>query len=160
MDNVLIYVVYGVAGLSVLCFIIILIDHFRLGGMIKKYRSLIKGLSDKNIEDLMLSYSGELDSVKKDIYGPVENRIADLEKKMPSCIRHVGLVTYNAFENVGNNMSFSFVALDDKKDGVIITGIYTRENSYVYSKEIIKGQPSRELSREEKEALNKALSTN
>lgn len=154
------YVIYASAGLSIICFFLVLIEHIRVSCMIKKYRSLIKGLSDKKVEDLMISYSSELDNLKKDIYGQIENRIANIEQKMPSCVRHVGLVTYNAFENVGNNMSFSFVALDDKKDGVIITGIYTRENSYVYSKEIKKGQSDRELSKEEKEALNKALSAN
>ena len=56
-------------------------------------------------------------------------------------------------------MSFSVAALNDKNDGIILTGIYTRENSYVYSKEIIKGQSNKELSREEKDALNKALAT-
>lgn len=152
--------IYIGAGLSVLCFLLIVFDHIRLSRMIKKYKSLLKGLSEKNIEDLMISYSNEMDIIKKEINGQIENRIANIEDKMPACLRNVGLVTYNAFENVGNNMSFSFAALNDKKDGVVITGIYTRENSYVYAKEIINGQPSKELSKEEKEALNKALTTN
>lgn len=127
--------------------------------MIKKYKMLLKGLSDKNIEDLMLSYSNELDGIKKELNGQIESRIAIIERKMPACLRNIGIVTYNAFENVGNNMSFSFAALDDNRDGIVLTGIYTRENSYVYAKEIIKGQPVKELSKEEKEALNKALAT-
>lgn len=152
--------IYTGAGLSVFCLLLIITDHFRLNRMIKKYKSLLKGLSDKNIEDLMLSYSNEMDRIKKEIDGQIESRITNIEEKMPACIRHVGLVTYNAFENVGNNMSFSFAALNDNKDGIVITGIYTRENSYVYAKEIRNGQPSKELSKEEKEALNKALAAN
>lgn len=127
--------------------------------MLKKYKMFLKGLSDKNIEDLMLSYSNELDGIKKELNGQIESRIANIEGKMPACLRNIGIVTYNAFENVGNNMSFSFAALDDNRDGIVLTGIYTRENSYVYAKEIIKGQPVKELSKEEKEALNKALAT-
>jgi hypothetical protein len=57
-------------------------------------------------------------------------------------------------------MSFSIAALNDKKDGFLITGIYTRENSYVYAKEIINGISNKELSEQEKEALNKALIQN
>ena len=45
------------------------------------------------------------------------------------------------------------------KDGIVITGIFTRENSYVYSKNITNGESNKELSREEKEALNKALAS-
>ena len=146
-------------GLSALCIILIIIDHFRLVSLSKKYKLLIKGLGGKNVEDLMISYSDEIYKVKNDIEDNLKNRISDLEKQMPICLRHFGLVSYNAFENVSNNMSFSIAALNDKNDGIVLTGIYTRENSYVYSKEIVKGQPNKELSREEKEALNKALAT-
>lgn len=146
-------------GLSALCIILIIIDHFRLASLSKKYKLLIKGLGGKNVEDLMISYSDEIYKVKNDIEDNLKNRISDLEKQMPTCLRHFGLVSYNAFKNVSNNMSFSIAALNDKNDGIVLTGIYTRENSYVYSKEIVKGQPNKELSREEKEALNKALAT-
>ena len=118
----------------------------------------MQGLSEKNVEDLMVSYSDELLNIKDQISGDIESRIKNLENRMPTCLRNFGLVSYNAFENIGNNMSFSLSALDDKKNGFLLTGIYTRENSYLYAKEIISGQPKKELSREEKEALSKALS--
>lgn len=153
------YFIYICAGLVVFCLILILINHFRLTSLSKKYKLLIKGLSKKNVEDLMVSYSDEIYKVKNDLEGNIKIRLSDLEKQMPTCLRHFGMVSYNAFENISNNMSFSFAVLNDQKNGLVITGIYTRENSYVYSKEIINGQSNRELSREEKEALNKALAT-
>jgi len=152
------YLFYGGLGLLGLCFILLIIEHVRLSGMIKKYRNLIKGLSEKNVEDLMVSYSEELDMIKKELKENVDLRISDLEKRMPTALRNVGMVSYNAFENMGNNMSFSMAALDDKKNGFVLTGIYTRENSYVYLKEVIEGNPKKDLSKEEKEALSKALS--
>ncbi len=152
------YLIVIAAALSGLCLLLIIIEHVRLNGMIKKYRLLIKGLSEKNVEDLMISYSEEMDEVKKIIDGKIENRIADLEGRMPTCLRNIGLVTYNALENIGNNMSFSIAAVDDKKNGFVLTGIYTRENSYMYLKELLDGISKKELSREEKEALSKAMS--
>lgn len=151
------YFIYICAGLMALGLILIIINYFRLAILSKKYRLLIKGLSEKNVEDLMISYSDEIFEVKRDLEGNIKTRLSDLEKKIPTCLRHFGMVSYNAFENVSNNMSFSFAVLNDQKDGLVITGIYTRENSYVYSKEIINGQSLKELSREEKETLNKAL---
>lgn len=153
------YFIYICAGSFALCMILILINHFRLRSLSKKYKLLIKGLSEKNVEDLMISYSDEIYKVKNDLEGNIKIRLSDLEKQMPTCLRHFGMVSYNAFENISNNMSFSFAVINDQKNGLVITGIYTRENSYVYSKEIINGQSNRELSREEKEALNKALSS-
>lgn len=144
-------------GLSALCIFLIIIDHFRVASLSKKYKLFLKCLGEKNVEDLMLSYSDEIYKVKNDIEDNIKIRILDLEKQMPACLRHFGFVSYNAFENVSNNMSFSAVVLNDKKDGIVLTGIYTRESSYVYSKEIVHGQSNKELSREEKEALNKAF---
>ncbi len=152
------YLIYFGGGLLILCLILLLIEHIRLSRLVKKYKLLIQGLSEKNVEDLMVSYSDELLDIKDQINGNIEGRIKNLENRMPTCLRNFGLVSYNAFENIGNNMSFSLSALDDKKNGFLLTGIYTRENSYLYAKEIISGQSKKELSREEKEALSKALS--
>ena len=153
------YYIYIFAGLFVLFMILIIIAYCRLSSLSKKYKLLIKGLSEKNVEDLMISYSDELYKVKNEIEGNIKIRLSDLEKQMPTCLRHFGLVTYNAFENVSNNMSFSFAVLNDNCDGIVITGIYTRDNSYVYSKEIVNGKSVKVLSNEEKEALNKALAS-
>ncbi len=157
MDNM---IIYAGMGLIALCLILLLINSIRLSKLSKKYKLLIKGLSDKNVENLMISYSDEMYKVKNDIEDNLKRRIQNLEEKMPSCFRNMGMTTYNAFENIGNNMSFSIAALNDKKDGFLITGIYTRENSYVYTKEIINGLSGKELSFQEKEALNRALKQN
>lgn len=158
MEPSLLLCLYIGAGLGVLSFILVLINHFRLNAAIKKYRQFMKGLSDKDVEDLMLSYSQELEHINRKISDNIDKRLAVLEQKMPSCVRKFGMVTYNAFENVGNNMSFSIAALDDNHDGLVMTGIYSRENSYVYAKQIKNSQSvDKELSREEKEALNQAL---
>lgn len=154
MDDLILF--YVGAGLISFCLILILINFIRISKMSKKYKMLIKGLSDKDVEDLMISYSEEMHNIKNDIEDNIKKRIVNLEEKMPACYRNLGMVTYNAFDNVSNNMSFSIIALNDEKDGVVLTGIYTRESSYVYTKEIKRGIPSRELSKEEKEAYDMA----
>jgi len=156
--NMLILLYIG-AGLGALSFILVVIDHFRLNAAIKKYRQFMKGLSDKDVEDLMLSYTRELEHIHQKITDNIDKRLTAVEQKLPSCIRKVGMVTYNAFDNVGHNMSFSIAALDERQDGFVMTGIYSRENSYVYAKQVRNGQSvDKELSGEEKEALSKALS--
>lgn len=159
MEQYIEYMIYIGAGLGVLSFILIIIDHFRLNAAIKKYKQFMNGLSDKDVEDLMLAYSRELEHINENISNNIDKRLKVVEQKLPSCLRKVGMVTYNAFSDVGNNMSFSIAALNDRHDGLVMTGIYTRENSYVYAKKIKNGQPyDKQLSKEEEEALNKALS--
>lgn len=154
MDNYLIHIFGSLSGL---CLMLAVINYIRLSGIIKKYKKLIKGLSKENVEELMISYSKELNSVKEKLEHNINARILTLENKMDSCIKNVGIVNYNAFKNISNNMSFSIAALNDNKDGIVFTGIYTRENSYVYAKEIKNGKGLKTLSDEEQEALEKAL---
>jgi len=46
----------------------------------------------------------------------------------------VGVVRYNAFDDVGSDLSFSIALLDDNDNGVVISGIYSRESSTTYAK--------------------------
>ena len=148
------YILYVSLILSVFSVVFLLILNTRLNRMIKKYRYFMQGLGDEDVEKLMSTYLEKLENLKNDVYNVMNRRI---EKKLPGCLQHAGVVNYNAFDNVGNNMSFSIALLDGNKDGVVVSGIYTRENSYVYAKEIIKGEPQKKLSSEEIEAINKAL---
>ncbi|HEY8422159.1 MAG TPA: DUF4446 family protein [Thermoclostridium sp.] len=151
------YILYISLTLSIISVIFFLIQNIRLNGIIRKYKYFMQGLGDNDVENLMISYLENLEKLRNDVHVVMDKRIKELERKIPDCLQHIGMVNYNAFENVGNNMSFSIAALDEKKDGFVITGIYSRENSYVYAKEIKKGEPQRKLSNEEVEAINKAL---
>jgi len=153
MDEYILYISFALALLAIVFF---LIQNFRLNSIIKKYKRFMHGLGENDVEKLMITYLDELDNIKTQLHSDTCKRLEELEKKIQLCIQHVGIVNYNAFDNVGNDMSFSIAAMDEKKNGFILTGIYSRDHSYVYSKEIRKGKPMKELSIEELEAFNKA----
>jgi len=153
MDEYILYISFVLAFLAI---VFLLVQNFRLNSIIKKYNKIMHGLGENDVEKLMVTYLDELDNLKTQLYSDTNMRLEEIEKKIQHCIQHVGIVNYNAFDNVGNDMSFSIAAMDDKKNGFILTGIYSRDHSYVYSKEIRRGKPLKELSIEELEALNKA----
>ncbi|MNC64127.1 hypothetical protein D3C75_1143020 [compost metagenome] len=66
---------------------------------------------------------------------------------------NVSIKRYNAFSQQGSDLSFSMAILDDEQDGVVLTGIHSREESYLYAKPVDKGQSSYTLSPEEKEVI-------
>lgn len=72
-------------------------------------------------------------------------------------VRHVGLLRYDAFEDVGGRLSFSCALLDDRGDGVVLTSINGRQDTRVYSKPVLGGHSSYNLSAEEEEAIRQAL---
>ena len=72
-------------------------------------------------------------------------------------MKKIGIVRYNAFKDVGSDLSFTLAILDDYNNGVVLNGIYARDSSNIYAKPIEKGPSKYILSEEEKEAVNKAI---
>ena len=74
-------------------------------------------------------------------------------------VRHVALIRYDAFEDVGGRLSFSCAMLDQHGTGVVLTSINGRQETRVYAKPIAEGGSGYNLSSEEEEAIRQALAT-
>lgn len=72
-------------------------------------------------------------------------------------VRHVSLLRFDAFEDVGGRLSFSCALLDDHGTGVVLTSINGRQETRVYAKPVSAGSSSYNLSTEESEAIRQAL---
>jgi uncharacterized protein DUF4446 len=77
--------------------------------------------------------------------------------ELEGAVRHVGLVRYDAFEDVGGRLSFSCAMLDDRANGVVVTSINGRQDTRVYAKPVNDGKSPYNLSVEEEEAIRQAL---
>lgn len=86
--------------------------------------------------------------------GATDRRQEDL---IEGAVRRVGLVRYDAFEDVGGRLSFSCALLDDHGTGVVVTSINGRQDTRVYAKPVVDARSSYNLSTEEEEAIRQAL---
>jgi hypothetical protein len=77
---------------------------------------------------------------------------------MRGYVKHVGLVRYDAFEDMGGHLSFSAALLNAEGDGVVITSINGRADTRCYAKTVRGGQSAHNLSEEEEQAIRHALS--
>lgn len=73
-------------------------------------------------------------------------------------VRRVGLLRYDAFEDVGGRLSFSCALLDEHGNGVVLTSINGRQETRVYAKPVTAGTSTHNLSLEEEEAIRQAMS--
>ena len=64
---------------------------------------------------------------------------------------------YDAFSQMGGQLSFSLALLDENDNGFILNSVHSTEGCYTYTKEIKHGECSIELGDEEKKALNIAI---
>ena len=68
-----------------------------------------------------------------------------------------GLIKYDAFQQMGGQLSFSLALLDENNTGFIINSVHSTEGCYSYTKEIRNGTSAIDLSAEEAEALAMAM---
>ena len=64
---------------------------------------------------------------------------------------------YNAFQEMGGNLSFALTMLDEEDSGWVLNAMHSRDACYTYIKEIVKGESYIELAEEEKESLERAI---
>jgi ABC-type multidrug transport system fused ATPase/permease subunit len=149
------YLLMAMILIIILLFIAVLILFKAIGKVEKRYRRLMKGTNNANLEEMLL---GRINSIEetKEISEKALQECKRLEIKIKDCIQKVAIMRYKAFEDVGSDLSFSIAMLDDKNDGIILTGIYGRQESTTYAKPIDKGISRYDLSEEELYVLNEA----
>lgn len=110
-------------------------------------KSLEKDIAELFEDNKLLKSSAEKN--KKDI------RI--LYKKAEIAYQKMGLVKYDAFNQMGGQLSFCLALLDENDNGFILNSVHSTEGCYSYTKEIKNGECKISLGQEEAEALAIAI---
>lgn len=143
------------AIISVGALIILLIQGLKLSRLEKRYRGLSQNMEGKNLEEIIYQYYEKIDNL--DIrMNQITGQIKDIEETLLHCVQKIGIVQYNAFEDVGGNLSFSIALLDEENNGLVLSSLYSRNNHVVYGKPIKKGKATYPLSAEEMQAVDRA----
>ena len=122
----------------------------------------------KRLDKFVLGKNGK--SLEKDIIGLYEDNkflkigveknkkdIRTLYKNMEKTFQKIGIVKYDAFKQMGGQLSFSLALLDENNDGFVLNSVHSTEGCYTYTKEIKGGECAISLGEEEQEALSIAM---
>jgi len=109
----------------------------------------------ENIEDSILTLTKEQKELKK-FTVDMEQYLTTVEKRLQKSIQSVETVRFNAYDGVGANQSFATVFLNEKGDGVVVSSLYARERTSVFSKPVKNHTSDFGLIEEEVQALKKA----
>ncbi|WML36433.1 DUF4446 family protein [Clostridium sp. OS1-26] len=154
------YIIITLAVLVIILFIMLMVTLRSLNKLEGKYRKFMRGVDNKNLEGLITSYLDKIDEAKSETEH-MKELYDGLNLRLKECVQKVSIVRYRAFEDVGSDLSFSIALLDESNSGVIITGIYGRNESTTYAKPIDRGISRYDLSQEEdhvlQECINKTL---
>jgi len=87
----------------------------------------------------------------------VDQRLQDVEAKLPYAITRTAVVAYDAFGNIAGQLSRSIALLSESGDGVVLSILVSREETLFFTKEIRAGVGSEMLSPEEDSAVARAM---
>ena len=128
----------------------------RLSRLERKYKTFMKGSDAQSLEKIFVRKFAQIDKLyeaKEDH----EHDILFIKKNLEKMFSKYGVEKYDAFDDVGGKLSFALALLDKDNTGLILNAVHSRDNCFLYLKEIVKGESYVMLSQEEVEALRKAV---
>lgn len=120
------------------------------------YMTFMRGKDGKTLEESMKERFAEVDTILK-VTKQNRSDIREINRRLEGNYQKLGIIKYDAFNEMGGKLSFALAMLDGKNNGWVINAMHSREGCYTYVKEIVKGESYVELAEEEAEALDKAI---
>ena len=153
------YIIIGLAVVVFILLILYIVNIIQLAQLKKRYKIFMSGKNARNLEKTLIE---RLDQVDELIEANTvnEKNIKQLFANMKFTFQKVGLVKYDAFNEMGGKLSFSLALLNETDNGFVMNAVHSREGCYTYVKEIIDGNAVIVLSEEEKAAVEMAKSSN
>lgn len=121
----------------------------------RKWSVLLEGVDGENVEHLLYQHLSSREETSAEL-DDIRHRLTILEGKMKTAKRFLGIVKYDAFDEVGGEQSFALALYDDEGNGALLTTQVGRADTRVFGKRLTAGKPDRSPTMEEQQALDDA----
>lgn len=148
-----IFIVLIVAVIALLVVVGMLL--LRTNRLSHRMQVFMRGKDGKSLEKEIDTRMREFERISSRA-GSTQADLTTIRKQVRTTLTHYGIVKYDAFDDVGGKLSFALAMLDDDNTGFVLDAIHSRDNCFVYLKEIVKGESYIMLSEEEMTALRHA----
>lgn len=150
-------VAVGVLALiSLVAIILLIVQICKTSRLKKRLDKFVVGKDGRSLEQEIVGLCEDNKFLKNNTERNKKD-IRELFKRMETAYQKMGLVKYDAFSQMGGQLSFSLALLDENNNGFIINSVHSTEGCYSYTKEIKNGNCSISLGTEEAEALALAI---
>lgn len=155
-NNTLLFIALAIMMiLIVICFIMIAVNS-------SKISTIMDYSEDGDIIGALKDYYNKVDDLSKTVNDASDavlmSRLTNCENDSNISIKKIGIVNFDAFDDVTGKLSFSLAMLNNNNDGIILTSLYGHNSCNTYLREVVSGETPIKLLDEEKEALEKAKS--
>lgn len=142
----------GAATVALIAVVLALIALVKLRRMRRQYLVLQEGGDGESFIEAVARKTAAVDQLRTDV-SALSAAVTGLRVDLSDALRHVAVVRYDAFNDMGGRMSFSAALLDDAGDGVVISSINGRTETRTYAKGVKGGTSDAILSPEEEQAI-------
>ena len=150
------YLIIALFLVQVVLFILLINVNMKYNRLKTAYTTFFFFFYGKNLEESFFEKFRLLDEVEE-IAKENKEEVRKLRKQVQKTYQKIGIVRYDAFNEMGGNLSFVLTMLNDQNSGWLLNAMHSREGCYTYIKEIINGKSYVELGEEEKESLERAI---
>jgi nucleoside-triphosphatase THEP1 len=154
IDALTVAVVAG--ALALVALVLIVVAMIRQAGMRRQYTILQGRDSTESFLAAVARKTVEVETLRNEV-DDLAQVLDRARVDISEAVRHVSVVRYDAFGDMGGRMSFSAAFLDDAGDGVVLTTIHARTESRTYMKAVVQGRAETLLSPEEVQAVEAAM---
>jgi hypothetical protein len=156
VDNLTVLVVVSL-GLSAVLTLAVVLLALRLRSVRDTYARLLGGGGkDEDILAAMTRHITAVDRLDRKV-DQLRRQSAEHRQRISGLVRTVGFVRYDAFSEMGGQLSYSLALLDEAGDGIVLSAINGRAETRSYAKEVKGGRSSHHLSDEEQAAIDVAM---
>jgi len=148
--------VYASLAACAVLLLAVLALGLRLRRVRRAYARLLEGVPRGDLLSVVSRHIEAVEELQR-IAGLMGRETAQLRQRVSSAVRTVGLARYDAFPDVGGQLSFSAAFLDEAGDGVVLSTINGRTDSRSYAKAVKGGRSEHQLSDEERAAIAMAM---
>lgn len=145
--------------LIILLIFLNILNTIRIKKLKRRYERFMNSENGTDLEQLLekyISISTDISEKNKEI----EKHLNRLDRNFINCIQKFSVIRYNAFDDVGSDLSYSLALLDGNDNGVVISSLFSREFSTTYGKPVVGGKSKYPLSAEEIKVINDAIRKN
>lgn len=141
--------------ITVVMLMVVISMKSKLASLERRYNRFLRGKDVKNMEEIIVKRFAEMDMLKKSTK-TVAQSLSGIDEMGQMSFQKMGLVKYDAFDDVGGNLSFALALLTKKNNGFVLNSVHGKEGCYTYLKEIVNGESYIVLGAEEQKALEQA----
>lgn len=150
------YILIGLLALVLILFVLNIVALVKLGNLKKRYEGFMLGKNAKSMEKEIKSLFTDME-VLKEAAGENRKEIRNIYKRLKTTYQKMGIIKYDAFNQMGGKLSFALALLDEKDDGFVMNSVHSSDGSYCYIKVIIDGDCEMSLGTEEAKAIAMAM---